>query len=218
MTKYVWFLLLFSSFAWSHGGERGDSLGVHSWNFEWHIWAGLGALATLYFAGWTKARKRKLSRGQSSRLNLFFFAAAMAALTASLVSPIDAYSDVLGWVHMVQHTLLLMAAAPLLVLAAPGFYATFVLPKTKTLKFGVFKKIYRWALKASRFSRPVMIWLLYALTLWVWHLPKFYEAALANPLVHDFQHLGFFAASFLFWRVALDPYGQRIHPAVGVLY
>ena len=63
------------------------------------------------------------------------------------------------------------------------------------------------------------MWALYAVGLWIWHLPYLYEWALQDPLVHDIEHLTFFIVSCLFWRVTLD---VRVHltlnPAASVLY
>ena len=47
------------------------------------------------------------------------FYGGLAVLLIALASPIDALSEQLFWVHMVQHVLLLVVAAPLIVLAQP---------------------------------------------------------------------------------------------------
>jgi putative membrane protein len=66
---------------------------------------------------------------------------------------------------------------------------------------------------------PFLIWLLFALTLWGWHHPRLYQSALRDPLLHDAQHLSFFVAACLFWRVCLDPFSRHsLCPAIAVLY
>src|SRR5437763_848355 len=48
-----------------------------------------------------------------------YFVATLATLIMALLSPLDAWSDRLFAAHMVQHELLMLVAAPLLVLARP---------------------------------------------------------------------------------------------------
>jgi len=64
-------------------------------------------------------------------------------------------------------------------------------------------------------------WPVWALVLWLWHLPGPYEAALRSGPLHDLEHLVFFVAALLFWWPALAP-GPRLapapHPATRVAY
>jgi len=48
-------------------------------------------------------------------------------------------------------------------------------------------------------------WLAHALTIWLWHLPGPYDAAVADRLVHDLEHLAFFATAVLFWWPIVQP-------------
>ena len=41
--------------------------------------------------------------------------------------------------------------------------------------------------------------------MWLWHVHAAYEAALARPLLHDIEHLTFFASAVLFWWPVVDP-------------
>lgn len=198
--------------AWAHAPEQHlDRLGWMSWNFSLPILASLLVFSVVYLQGWRRMRARRRSAcTRLSHWNGLSFAFGMATIFVALVSPIDALSDVLAWVHMLQHTLLMMVAAPLVAFGAPGQMALWALPVKRNLA-----RIFRWL----RFSRPLLAWILYAITLWIWHLPLLYEAALADPLIHDLQHLAFFGSSFLFWRVLLEPYiGDRFHPGTGIVY
>jgi putative copper resistance protein D len=141
------------------------------------------------------------------------FAAGMVALAVALVSGIDRYDTALFSVHMVQHLLLAMVAAPLIALAAP---ITLVLrlasPATRR----------RWVLPVlhSRVMRflafPVVAWVIFASVMWVSHFSLLFDAALEDPLIHDLEHVLFLGAGLLFWwpAVALDPAPWRMpHPA-----
>ena len=39
--------------------------------------------------------------------------------------------------------------------------------------------------------------------LWLWHVPAFFNAALANEAVHDWQHASFLASALVFWHALL---------------
>jgi hypothetical protein len=52
---------------------------------------------------------------------------------------------------------------------------------------------------------PVVAWVLHGLTVWLWHVPALFDAALRSQAVHELQHFSFFASELLFWWVALAP-------------
>src|SRR5205823_4564894 len=54
-------------------------------------------------------------------------------------------------------------------------------------------------------TRMPIAWLVYALTMWLWHLPPAYDAAFADPLLHDVQHVTFLLSAVLFWWPVIDP-------------
>ena len=60
-------------------------------------------------------------------------------------------------------------------------------------------------------AHPLMAWPLWAVNLYLWHLPYFYEAALGNDVVHALEHVVFFTAGALFWAPVLEPLSR---PAV----
>ncbi len=141
------------------------------------------------------------------------FAAGLAALALALVSGIDRYDTALFSVHMVQHLLLAMVAAPLIALSAPiTLVMRVVSPDTRR----------RWVLPVlhSRVTRilafPVVAWVVFATVMWVSHFSPLFDAALEDPLIHDLEHALFLGAGLLFWwpAVALDPAPWRMpHPA-----
>jgi cytochrome c oxidase assembly factor CtaG len=51
----------------------------------------------------------------------------------------------------------------------------------------------------------MVAWPLWAVNLYLWHLPFFYEAALGNDVVHAVEHISFFTAGALFWAPVLEP-------------
>ena len=127
------------------------------------------------------------------------FAAGCAAVVAALMSPIDAVSTELAAVHMVQHELLMIVAAPLLVAGLPFVAFLFALPaagRRRVIRWGRT----RWIAGVwSALTAPALVWLLHAAALWVWHLPALYDAALRSEALHAAEHASFFITAALFW-------------------
>ena len=53
-------------------------------------------------------------------------------------------------------------------------------------------------------SHPLIALPLWALNLYVWHLPGLYEAALRHDAIHALEHVSFFAAGALMWSPVLE--------------
>src|SRR6266508_1794491 len=105
-------------------------------------------------------------------------------------------ADDLFSVHMIQHLLLIKIAAPALLLADPLPEILWSLPGPARLRAGRLLAPgapLRAAWRAV--TRMPLTWLTYALTLWLWHLPVAYGAALSDRLLHDAEHLMFFAGA-----------------------
>lgn len=202
--------------AFAHGEDGGHA---HGWPSQQLILANLLAISLLYGSGY--ARRRKVpGAAPVAGWRAACFAASIAVLLAALVSPIDAYSGKLGWVHMIQHMLLMMVAAPLFILGAPARTISWALPGSWKRSYRLaMRRLLRWRLPRYSLSQPILIWLLFAATLWIWHLPVLYEGALRSRPVHDLQHITFFAAAGLFWQALLHPLTRRrLNQGLGVFY
>ena len=174
----------------------------------------LGILAAL--AWWTWAVRRVNTLHPSNpvpRRRTVAFVGGMLAIAFALLSGIDQYDTTLFSIHMVQHVLLTLVAAPLIALSAPV---------TLTLRVASPQTRKRWILPVlhSRVLRflafPVVAWILFAAAMWVTHFSPLFDAALENPLLHDFEHVIYLTTALLFWwpAVALDPAPWRMsHPA-----
>lgn len=159
----------------------------------------LAASAVLYAAGVAKLwRKAGAWRG-IRRVEVARFAAGWLLLAATLAPPIDALAERSFAVHMLQHELLMVAAAPLLVLARPLRAFAWALPRGAGRAFAL---VPRGAWRV--FTAPAGAWTLHALALWLWHIPGLFLAALADPSLHVLQHTCFFVSAFLFWWVVFS--------------
>jgi putative membrane protein len=190
-----------------------------AWSLEPALLGGLGLLAAGYGVGSARLWGRS-GRGRGARRReQLCFAGAVLALVVALVSPLDALGHALFSAHMVQHLLLILVAAPLLVLARP-------LPALlwAARKGGGPPGWLLWAarLPLAALRSPLfapVAWALHAAALWAWHTPLLYDAAVADPAVHVAEHAAFFGTAVLFWWAVLGPRGAgRLDPGVGVLY
>ena len=134
------------------------------------------------------------------------FLLGLFALLLALVSGIDLLATALFSIHMVQHMLLTVAAAPLLLLGAPIRPMLRGLPRfvrAAAVRRLAHSRPIRAALHLLR--HPLIAGALYVGGLYAWHLPALYDAALANERLHVAEHAWFFASALLFWSVVIDP-------------
>ena len=145
------------------------------------------------------------------------FFGGLAAIAVALLSGIERYDTTLFSVHMVQHLLLMLVAAPLLVLSAP------ITQLLRAASPGVRN---RWLLPVlhstvvAALGHPVVAWLTFTLVAWGSHFTSLFDLALEDPGVHRLEHIAYLASSLLFWWpvVAADPARRRLPHPVRALY
>src|SRR5918911_4402655 len=177
----------------------------------------LAAAAALYAAGvvllWRHAGVGEGVR----RVQALAFGIGIVTLFVALEA-LHELSEQLLAVHMVQHELLMLVAAPLIAVASPLVGYLWALPAAARVR--ATRAVRRRAIVAlwAGLTAPAVVWLLHAIALWTWHLPALYEAALRSEAVHIAQHLSFFITAVLFWwGLAHGRYG-RIGYGVAVIY
>ena len=163
---------------------------------------------------------RRVNRGHPSNpqpaYRSWLFGGGLAAIGLALLSPIEAYEGELFSVHMVQHMLLELIAAPLLLAGAPITLALrAAAPQVRRRLLAVLRSRIVHAI-----SFPVVAWVLFAAVNWGWHFSVLYDRALENQALHYFQHATFLGAALLFWWpiVGADPSPWRLPHPVRILY
>jgi putative membrane protein len=186
--------------------------------FDPLIAASLGVFAALYAAGlvrmWRSAGRGRGIRGWEA----FCFALGWISLTAALQSPMAVLAELLFSVHMTQHEILMLVAAPLLVLGRPLTAILWALPAGRRRGASLWTRRRAWSAVWRAVTGPLTVFLLHGAALWIWHLPSLYEAALGNPWIHAFQHLCFLLTSALFWWALLHGRYGRAGYGIGVFY
>jgi putative membrane protein len=193
----------------AHGGR-----GTIVWEPDFFVLAVLLLTGALYIRGALPLLQRKVLRSW----HIAAFAGGWLTLLAALVSPIDTLSDVLFSVHMTQHELLMLVAAPLIVIGQPLTPILRALPSRVRTRLQSEARS-RWTVPIWRFlTGPVNVWILHAIVLLGWHLPALYEAALRSDLIHYVQHLMFVGVAVLFWWALVHGRYGRLGYGMAVLY
>ena len=189
-----------------------------AWSFEPVVMVGLLVSAWLYVRG-VRRVWRQAEAGRGVRWwEAASFAGGWLALVVALVSPVDALGGALFSAHMLQHEILMVVAAPLLVISRPLTAWLWAVPL-------------EWRRRAGRFGRAgevqtvwrgmtnlLSAWLIHALVLWVWHVPKLFQATLENEWIHAAQHLSFLISALLFYEALLVRRTGQMRAGAGVLY
>jgi len=181
----------------------------------------LVVLASVYTRGWRVLRHRGY-RTITGTWRLVGYLAGLGAIGLALLSPIDELADAWFSAHMIQHLLLTMVAAPLLLLGNPLPPCLWGVPPRARHALGhPLTRQARFRRMLAALTRLPVAWLIYVGFLWVWHLPFLYGAALEHEAVHVLEHLTFFASSLIFWRPIVRPAPRlhpRLHPGFEILY
>lgn len=180
------------------------------WNLEPWLLA-LFALSAVGYALGVRRLWRQAGRGRGVAVwEAWAFATGWLSLVAALVSPLDPLGGRLFSAHMVQHELLMVVAAPLLVLGRPLAAWTWALSPAQRRAVGRWFQARGWASLWATLTDPLVAWALHALALWAWHIPGAFDAALQNEALHILQHASFLGTALFFWWAVLghDPRGR----------
>jgi cytochrome c oxidase assembly factor CtaG len=118
---------------------------------------------------------------------------------------------------MVQHILLIAVAPPLLVLGKPEVAWLWALPAH--WRRGMARQGSLRSLLAilSPCARPVPAALIHMATLWIWHSPMLFDAAVASERLHWLEHVLFFGTALLFWRAVIRAHSGREAAAAALI-
>jgi putative membrane protein len=185
------------------------------WTWDPLVLAGLATGVALYTCGAVRLwRETGVGRGIAP-WRAATYGAGIVVIAVALISPIDRASDVLFSAHMVQHELLMLVAAPLIVLGRPLVSLAWALPHGPRVTL----------LRATRPARlrraltsPIIALALHAAARLLWHVPALFDAALADERIHAVQHLSFFVTAVIFWWALIDGRYGRAGYGVGVAF
>jgi cytochrome c oxidase assembly factor CtaG len=120
------------------------------------------------------------------------FYAGLATILLALLSPIGDLSDELLYMHMVEHLLMGDIAALLIVLGLTG---PLLGPMLRIRFFDRLRVL----------THPLIAFPLWAIDMYIWHLPVFYQAALHHTAIHALEHTMFIALGINMWMCLFGP-------------
>lgn len=216
----------FTSIARAHGGEPGGTdVGPQDWHELARAWAWepVSWIALIVSLAWYAVGLTRLWRAAGvghgvPRWEALCFLGGWLTLFVALVSPLHPWGSVLFSVHMTQHELLMLVAAPLLVLARPMPAMLHALPHGLAGDLGRLSNVPAWRLTWRAITNPFVAWLLHAVVLWGWHAPALFQATQRSEWVHAAQHAAFLGSALLFWWSLIHAGRGASAYGAGVLY
>jgi putative membrane protein len=185
------------------------------WSFDPPLVLVIG-FAILYRIGSRRTVSRKRTTGERQWRSISFYAG-LAVVAVALSSPLDALSEQLFWVHMIQHVLLLVVAPPLIVLARPWVRLWRCLP------LGTRRSLGRGLAHGERMAplrsvtralgSPLPAFLVFSVVLLGWHIPFLFDATLRSGTLHALEHTLFFATALMFWKQVIPSPPLRVRLA-----
>ncbi|MEA3063286.1 MAG: putative rane protein [Sphingomonadales bacterium] len=184
-------LLALPTAASAHGG------GEEGWSPEPAVAVPLLLLAGLYALGFARLWARSDQGRADLKRGAGLFAAGWLVLAGAVASPLHQAGERSFTMHMIEHELIMLPAALLLVLARPGPVLLWAFPSRVRGAFGSVARSGKglWAVA----STPVAATLLQGAALWLWHMPPLFDRALDGESWHIAQHLSFLFTAMLFW-------------------
>src|SRR5438045_4551112 len=137
-------------------------INLSAWTWPMSITLPLFITGLLYLLGCIRRAQHAAACAKLSPLPALAFASGWFSLLFALNSPLHEISEQLFWVHMTQHEILVLVAAPLLVLSRPfsvflwGLPASWLQPSASLAPHRPVKRI--WSLLVS----PTVAWTLHA--------------------------------------------------------
>lgn len=198
----------FEARALAHGGAHVPA-GPSGWD--------LAALALLTISGalYLAGSRRLSARGAHVRpIERTAFWTGWAALVAAVAPPLDAAAAERFSAHMAQHELLILIGAPLVIVGRPIVPWLWALPTRMRPAAGAALQQHPVSRAWRVLTTPVVAWALHGATIWIWHAPAFYEAAVRHEGIHAFQHATFVGTAVLFWwGLVYGRYGRAAYGA-----
>lgn len=128
----------------------------------------------------------------------FYFVLAVVSVYLAVGSPLDALSDrFLFSAHMLEHMILTMAAAPLILLGTPDWF---------------WRPLWKWRGTRAVFrllTGPAVAIFTFNIIFSILHFPGVYDLALRNESVHFAEHAVMLVTALLMWWPVLSPLPER---------
>jgi cytochrome c oxidase assembly factor CtaG len=193
-------LLVAPGLAEAHAGHHHQA---PEWTFAPGVVIPLALTLVLYMVGWIRLAHRSSLRMPRHRAGLFL--SGWAIMAAALVSPLHEAGEHSFTLHMIEHELIMLPAALLLVASRPGPVLLWGLPAPLRQGLSPLLRLPLWRWLAA----PLVATGLQAAALVGWHMPALFNRALTSEWWHVAQHASFAGTALLFWWAMLPRRGAE---------
>lgn len=170
------------------------------------VLASVGAVAAAYLTVWLRHPRRPV-------LRLAAFCSGLAAIVVASSPRMERIAGESFSGHMVQHLVIIVAAAPLLVTGEPMRVA---LRSVHVRTTPALRRVGRWWRHVAAVIGPA----LFVVVLFTTHLTSWYDESLHNRLLHDAEHGAYLLGAAMTWAavrgVGRAPAPARLGAAFGV--
>lgn len=196
--RFLFLALLLAAPAFAHEGHEHEI----GWTLAPLVTVPLGIALLLYAVGLHRLWRRS-DRGRAGlRRDALLFAAGWLSLPGALVTPLHEAGEASFAMHMIEHEIIMLVSALLLVAARPGAAFLWAFPSPIRRALGSTGRWGLWRVLAD----PFVATALQALVIIAWHVPWLFDLALKSEGWHIAQHISFMASALLFWWAML--YGR----------
>ena len=190
----------------------GLAVAYPAWEPHVEVWLLVAALAASYAVAVARLGPRYAEPGRSpvTRLQAVCFALGVVAIWVAADWPIHDIAERYNYsVHMVQHLVFSMVAAPLLLLGTPAWMLRAMLRPPS--------RLFRTVRFCSRFLPALVV---FNVVLVFTHWPAIVDASLRNGEVHFSVHALIFVSSLVIWLPVLSPLPEipRLSPLPRMLF
>jgi putative membrane protein len=199
--RTAFILCAFASPALAHGGQTHPE--IPGWSFEPWALVPLALSLLLYLRGFVRLLRRADNSAPAVRRNAILFIMGWLVLAGATMSPLHEGGERSFTLHMIEHELIMLVAAPLIVLSRPLGTMIWSLPG------GARSGLSAWARGGALYwlwrhaTAPVTATVVQILIIWLWHAPALFEQALRHDSWHIVQHICFLVSALLFWWAML---------------
>jgi PQQ-dependent catabolism-associated beta-propeller protein len=196
---------------------HGSAAAAPAWTFDTWVTGPLAVALAWYTLGLVRVAQRSATSAPW-RGGATWFAAGWLVLAGALVSPLHEAGERSFAAHMAEHELLMLVAAPLLVMSRPLGVMLWALPARWRVVLASLGKGGAVAPAWRALTAPVVASVLQMAALWGWHAPPAFDRALADSGWHVAQHLSFLVTALLFWWSMLHSPRRQRGLVVGCLF
>lgn len=190
----------------------GIAVAYPHWEPHVEVWLLVGSLAASYAVVAVRVGPRYAPPGRApvTRLQAVCFALGVLAIWVAADWPVHDIAEHFNYsMHMVQHLLFSMVAAPLLLLGTPAWMLRVILRPPS--------HVFRAVRFLSRFLPALLV---FNFVLVFTHWPAIVDASLRNGLVHFLVHALIFLSSLIVWMPVVSPLPEipRLSPMPRMLF